>query len=106
MLLLLAVFAYFYRQESLYAAFGFSSQPVVIGFMIVFQFVTAPYNELVSIAMSFISRWAEFSADRFSAKLGYAGLMQSALIKIGKDNLSLPVDDPLCKFKHIHAKRL
>ncbi|KAI1711110.1 peptidase family m48 domain-containing protein [Ditylenchus destructor] len=109
-LLLLAVFAYFYRQESLYAAFGFSSQPViwhyleiknhlffqiVIGFMIVFQFVTAPYNELVSIAMSFISRWAEFSADRFSAKLGYAGLMQSALIKIGKDNLSLPIDDPL-----------
>jgi len=94
-LLLLAVFAYFYRQETLYAAFGFSSQPIVIGLLLVFQFVTAPYNELVAVGMSFISRWAEFSADRFSAELGYSNLMCSALIKLGKDNLSLPIDDPL-----------
>uniref|UniRef100_A0A915CVI5 Ste24 endopeptidase n=1 Tax=Ditylenchus dipsaci TaxID=166011 RepID=A0A915CVI5_9BILA len=80
-LLLLAVFAYFYRQETLYTAFGFyNTQPVVIGLLLVFQFVTAPYNEVVSVAMSFISRWAEFSADRFSAELGYSRLMCSALI--------------------------
>lgn len=35
----------------------------------------------------------EFSADEFSAKLGYANLLRSGLIKLSKDNLSLPIDD-------------
>lgn len=35
----------------------------------------------------------EFAADRFSAQLGYSKLLCSALIKLSKDNLSLPIDD-------------
>lgn len=99
-MLLLAVFAYFYRQESLYTAFGFIDQPVIIGLLLVMQFVTAPYNEIMSVAMSFYSRYAEFAADRFSADLGYADLLCSSLIKLGKDNLSLPIDDPLYSAVH------
>jgi STE24 endopeptidase len=93
-LLILAVFAYFYRQESLYTAFGFTTQPTVIGLLLV-SMIIAPYNELFSLAMTFLSRRREFDADRFSAELGYAPLLSSALIKLGKDNLSLPVDDHL-----------
>lgn len=64
------------------------------------QFVTSPYNEVVSVAMSFYSRYAEFAADRFSADLGYGDLLCSSLIKLGKDNLSLPIDDSLYSAIH------
>ncbi|KAI1714684.1 lipoprotein amino terminal region domain-containing protein [Ditylenchus destructor] len=96
----LAAFAYFYRQESLYGAFGFSSRPFTIGFIIVFQFITGIYGKFVTLPMYFISRRAEFSADRFAAKLGYADHLSSALIKMGKNNLSLPVDDHLYSMIH------
>jgi hypothetical protein len=40
-----ALFAYLYKLQTLYTAFGFSdSQPVLIGLMIILQFITAPYN--------------------------------------------------------------
>ncbi len=50
--------------------------------------------------MTYLTRMMEFQADKFSADLGYAGLMCSALIKLGKDNLSFPVDDWLYSFWH------
>jgi len=93
MLLILGVFGYLYRQESLYAAFGFSTQPVLIGMLIILSFIAAPYNELLSFVMSILSRRMEFSADRFSAELGHAQKLRSSLIKLGVDNLSLPIDD-------------
>jgi len=100
LLFLLYIFAYFYRQKSLYLAFGFNTQPTLIGLVIVFQMITAPYNELVSFLVTIMSRKMEFAADRFSAELGYAKLLCSALIKLGKDNLSLPIDDPLYSMVH------
>uniref|UniRef100_A0A914DEW3 CAAX prenyl protease n=1 Tax=Acrobeloides nanus TaxID=290746 RepID=A0A914DEW3_9BILA len=100
LLFLLYIFAYFYRQKSLYLAFGFNTQPTLIGLVIVFQMITAPYNELVSFLATIMSRKMEFAADRFSAELGYAKLLCSALVKLGKDNLSLPIDDPLYSMVH------
>lgn len=91
--LMLIAFSYFYRQKGLYSAFGFNSQPILVGLIIIFQFVMAPYNDIMGIAQSFLSRKMEFSADEFSAKLGYANLLRSGLIKLSKDNLSLPIDD-------------
>lgn len=45
----------------------------------------------------------EFAADKYSAKLGYADQLCDALIKLGKDNLLLPVDDHLYSmFNHSH----
>ncbi|KAI1699668.1 peptidase family m48 domain-containing protein [Ditylenchus destructor] len=96
-----AAFVYLYQHEPLYSAFGFSSKPLTIGFMIIFQFVTGLYGKFVTLPMSFINRRGEFSADRFAAELGYADLLPSALIKTGKKNLSLPVDDHLYSmFRH------
>ncbi|KAK0427765.1 hypothetical protein QR680_010415 [Steinernema hermaphroditum] len=103
LLLLFAVFAYFYRQTALYRAFGFTTEPTLIGLMIVFQFVTAPYNQLMGFIMTVLSRRMEFAADTYSAELGFAKHLSSGLIKIGKDNLSLPIDDPYYSaYNHSH----
>jgi len=43
--LMFALFAYLYKLQTLYTAFGFvDSQPVLIGLVIILQFITAPYN--------------------------------------------------------------
>ncbi|VDO52923.1 unnamed protein product [Onchocerca flexuosa] len=104
LLLLLAIFAKFYRSTSLFHAFGFyDSKPIIIGFMIIFQYIAAPYNELFSSISTIISRRLEFAADRFSEKLGYGCELRRALIKLGKDNLLLPIDDPIYSmFNHSH----
>ncbi|KAI1698222.1 peptidase family m48 domain-containing protein [Ditylenchus destructor] len=71
--------------------------------MIIFQFITGLSGKFAGLPMSFINRRAESSADRFAAKLGYADILPSALIKTGKKNLSLPVDDHLYSmFRHSH----
>ncbi|VDK64231.1 unnamed protein product [Onchocerca ochengi] len=55
------------------------------------------------IAIEIISRRLEFAADRFSEKLGYGYELRKALIKLGKDNLLLPIDDPIYSmFNHSH----
>jgi STE24 endopeptidase len=64
MLLMLSLFGYLYRQDALYTAFGFTTQPVVIGLMIIMSFIAAPYNELVSVATSYMSRKMEFAGSR------------------------------------------
>ncbi|VDM97919.1 unnamed protein product [Thelazia callipaeda] len=104
LLLLLAVFAKFYRHTSLFHAFGFEkSKPAIIGFMIVFQYITAPYNEFISFLMTVMSRRLEFAADSYSEKLGFGDDLRSALIKLGRDNLAMPVDDPIYSmFIHSH----
>lgn len=53
---MLIAFSYFYRQKGLYSAFGFNSQPILVGLIIIFQFVMAPYNDIMGIAQSFLSR--------------------------------------------------
>lgn len=53
--------------------------------------------------LKIMSRRMEFSADKFSRTLGHGQHLCAALIKIGKDNLALPVDDPLYSmFNHSH----
>lgn len=56
--------------------------------------------QVLGFLMTAWTRRMEFAADAFSAGLGYARLMQTALIKLGKDNLSFPVDDWLYSAWH------
>lgn len=44
-----ALFGYFYKSQLLYTAFGFAEgeMPVLIGLMIILQFITAPYNTVL-----------------------------------------------------------
>ncbi|CAD5206575.1 unnamed protein product [Bursaphelenchus okinawaensis] len=98
--LILVVFSYFYKSNNIYLAFGYKAPAVLIGLTLITEYVLSAYNEIISVAMSFLSRYMEFSADRFSAKLGYTDLLCSSLIKLGKDNLSMPIDDPLYSLVH------
>ncbi|MFH4978630.1 hypothetical protein AB6A40_005339 [Gnathostoma spinigerum] len=104
LLFMLCVFSHFYQHPALYAAFGFlDSKPIIIGLIIIFQYVNAPYNELFSFVMTVMSRRMEFAADRYSQKLGHGENLCRSLIKLGKDNLSIPIDDPLYSmFNHSH----
>ncbi|CAJ0577495.1 unnamed protein product, partial [Mesorhabditis spiculigera] len=103
LLIMLAVFAYFYKWELLYRAFGFNTEPILIGLMLVTQYVLSMYNQVLEVAMNVLTRRFEFQADLFAVELGYGKELINALTKLGKDNLSLPVDDHLysmCNHSH------
>jgi len=96
-----AVFAVLVQKQELFNAFGFEdSRPIYIGLIIIFQFIFAPYNELLSFLMTCISRRFEFQADEFAVGLGKGVLLQSSLLKLNNDNLGFPVADKLFSAWH------
>ncbi|CAB3408529.1 unnamed protein product [Caenorhabditis bovis] len=98
-----AVFAYFYKSPVLFEAFGFHDTPILIGLILVFVYVLAIYNQLAQTAVTVHSRSAEFGADEFAVKLGHGQNLIGALTKLGVDNLSMPIDDPLYSWcNHTH----
>jgi len=99
--LMFALFAYLSKSKPLYEAFGFTdSQPVLIGLMIVLQYITAPYSAVIGFLMSVLSRHFEFQADEFAAKLGKAADLAGALVKLNNDNLGFPIYDWLYSAWH------
>eukprot|EP00088_Acartia_fossae_P003118 TRINITY_DN11294_c0_g2_i1.p1 TRINITY_DN11294_c0_g2~~TRINITY_DN11294_c0_g2_i1.p1 ORF type:complete len:453 (+),score=109.63 TRINITY_DN11294_c0_g2_i1:44-1402(+) len=106
--LMFLLFAYLSKAKPLYVAFGFSdSTPVLIGLMIVLQYILAPYSAVVNFLMTVLSRKFEFQADRFAAELGLANDLGSALIKLNIDNLSFPIYDWLYSaWNHSHPPLL
>jgi len=103
-----ALFGYLYHLQPLYTAFGFpDEQPVLIGLMIILQFITAPYNAILNFAMTALSRRFEFQADEFGKSLGRAEKLCAALIKLNNDNLSYPIYDWLySSWHHSHPPLL
>merc|ERR1711981_1283569 len=98
-----ALFGYLYQHQMLYTAFGFEDgeRPVLIGLMIILQFITAPYNAVLDFLMTALSRRFEFQADDFAATiLGRGPHLQSALIKLNNDNLGFPIYDWLFSAWH------
>ncbi len=101
--LMFALFGYLYQNQLLYTAFGFDQgeRPVLIGLVVIMQFVTAPYNAVLDFAMTALSRRFEFQADDFAATvLGRGEKLQSALIKLNNDNLGFPIYDWLFSAWH------
>lgn len=94
------VFALLINRTELFEAFGFSTQPTIIGLLIIFQFIFSPYNELLSFCMTWLSRRFEFQADAFALAMGRGKQLCSALIKLNKDNLGFPVADWLYSTWH------
>lgn len=90
-----AVFGYLFKSDPLYRAVGFHSgtQPVLIGLLIILQYLMAPVNALIGFGMTVLSRRFEYQADEFAVKLGYARDLGKALIKLHVDNLGFPVYD-------------
>eukprot|EP00095_Tigriopus_kingsejongensis_P001528 maker-scaffold214_size254108-snap-gene-0.16 protein:Tk01528 transcript:maker-scaffold214_size254108-snap-gene-0.16-mRNA-1 annotation:"caax prenyl protease 1 homolog" len=94
--LMFALFGYLFRYQPLYTAFGFPKEtPILMGLMIIMQFITAPYNALLNFLMTALSRKFEFQADEFAVGLGKAADLKTALIKLNNDNLSFPIFDHL-----------
>lgn len=50
--------------------------------------------------MTVLSRRFEFQADEFGRKLGYGAKLQTALIKLHKENLGFPVADKIYSAYH------
>ncbi|ANZ76008.1 BA75_02040T0 [Komagataella pastoris] len=97
-----SLFALFFKNKSLYQSFGFSGQPVIIGFTL-FSDVLKPFNAVLSFATNLLSRNYEYQADEYAVDLGYSSDLSSALIGLHKENLSsLHVDWLYSAYSHSH----
>uniref|UniRef100_A0A1I8PJE7 CAAX prenyl protease n=1 Tax=Stomoxys calcitrans TaxID=35570 RepID=A0A1I8PJE7_STOCA len=109
LLLIFIVFNYCFKYAPFYEALGFAPgvRPILVGLFIVLTYVMAPYNAILEFAMTMLSRRFEYQADEFAQKLGYAKLLQKALIKLNLDNLGFPVHDWLySSWNHSHPTLL
>ncbi|TMW40562.1 hypothetical protein DOY81_014358, partial [Sarcophaga bullata] len=105
LLLIFFVFNYCFKYAPFYEAVGFAPgvRPILVGLFIVLTYVMAPYNAILSYAMTMLSRRFEYQADEFAQKLGFAELLQKALIKLNLDNLGFPIHDWLySSWNHSH----
>ncbi|XP_015792932.1 CAAX prenyl protease 1 homolog [Tetranychus urticae] len=93
MLFTFMIFGFLYKDPVIYQAFGFNDQPILIGLLVITQYIFAPYNEIVGFLMTCLTRHHEFGADNFAKKMNRASDLRSALIKLGNDNLEFPVYD-------------
>ena len=95
------IFAALVNRGVFYQAFGFETEkPILIGLIVILQFIFAPYNELVSYLLTTLSRKFEFQADAFAKNLNKATHLKSSLIKLHKDNLTFPISDWLYSAWH------
>ncbi|XP_048766015.1 CAAX prenyl protease 1 homolog [Ostrea edulis] len=101
------VFAFLAKKVVIFRAFGFDTEPTLIGLMIIFQYIFSPYNEILGFLMIIYTRHCEFQADFFAKSLKHAAQLKSSLIKLNKDNLAFPVTDWLYStFNYSHPPLL
>ncbi|XP_066141674.1 CAAX prenyl protease 1 homolog [Euwallacea fornicatus] len=99
--LLFAIFAATFKAPKLYTALGFyKTKPVLVGMFVVLQYVTMPYNTIISFFMTVLSRKFEFEADDFAVQLNKGKPLEKALVKLNKDNSGFPVHDWLYSAWH------
>ncbi|PNF38343.1 CAAX prenyl protease 1-like protein [Cryptotermes secundus] len=101
LLLIFLVFGLLFQYEAMYRAFGFQHEkPILIGLVVVLQFIFSPYNAILNFLMTILSRRFEFQADAFAKQLGRSKYLREALIKLNKDNLGFPVYDWMYSMWH------
>lgn len=107
--LMFAAFGYLFSYGPFYEAVGFprGTRPVLVGLLVIFTYVMAPYNALINFCMTILSRRFEYQADAFAQQLGFAKQLSQALIKLNLDNLGFPVYDWLYStWSHSHPTLL
>lgn len=103
--LMFTAFGYLFNYEPFYRAVGFAQndKPILVGLLLIFNYIMAAYNAVISFAMTVLSRKFEYEADEFAKKLGYSPELSKALIKLNIDNLGFPVYDWLYSaWNHSH----
>ncbi|CAF1028333.1 unnamed protein product [Rotaria sordida] len=102
------IFAALFKRSVLYQSFGFTTtQPILLGLLIIFQYVLLPYFEIYSFALTVLSRRFEFQADHFAVKLHYGDSLGRALKKLEIDNMAYPFSDYLyAKYHYSHPTLL
>jgi STE24 endopeptidase len=100
--LLLAAFGVvniLYRWEPVFAAFGFSALSYQ-GIFVILGFCSGPFTFFLTPLFTSASRRHEYEADRYAAQAGFAREMESALLRLGRDNLTNLTPHPLYSFYH------
>ncbi|MGA2975215.1 MAG: M48 family metallopeptidase [Spirochaetia bacterium] len=88
------------RWTPLFHAFGFS-QPGYHSLLVLLGFCSGPFTFFLQPLFSLRSRRQEYEADRFAVRgVGSAEGLKSALLRLGKDNLSNLTPHPLYSFFH------
>ncbi|KAJ3130048.1 CAAX prenyl protease 1 [Nowakowskiella sp. JEL0407] len=93
------LFSLFIHDTQLYKSFGFSEQPILIGFLL-FQFIYSPVESVMGFLMNILSRKHEFEADSFAKSLGYSKFLKSGLVKLHLKNLGSMNPDKLYSAYH------
>jgi len=93
--ILFYIFSCIINYTPLYESFGFTVQPILIGFLL-FSFIFTPIDSLLDFIMNVITRHIERQADEFATRnLKRGDSLISALIKLHTENLSNLIVDPL-----------
>ena len=88
------LFSTLLTNEHFFACFGFiDNQPVIVGIIIIFGFIFAPLDLILSFGMNLLIRNFEYSADLFTTKMNMNQFLISSLIKLTRDNKTFPIDD-------------
>ncbi|KAI1702374.1 peptidase family m48 domain-containing protein [Ditylenchus destructor] len=69
-LLLVLLFVALHKYESLYNAFGFKSQPKLVGAIIILYMVAAPFNLFTTFVINRMNQLTEFQADHYTITVG------------------------------------
>ncbi|MDR1625093.1 MAG: M48 family metallopeptidase [Spirochaetia bacterium] len=88
-----------YRWEPLFAAFGFSAVSCQ-GIFVILGFCSGPFTFFLTPLFTAASRRHEYQADRYAGAAGFARELESALLRLGKDNLANLTPHPLYSFYH------
>jgi STE24 endopeptidase len=88
-----------YRHEPLFAAFGFSALSCQAAFVIL-GFCSGPFIFFLAPLFTAASRRHEYQADRYALSAGFARELESALARLGRDNLTNLTPHPLYSFFH------
>ncbi|MBT3275709.1 MAG: M48 family metallopeptidase [Spirochaetales bacterium] len=88
------------ESKALFTAFGFE-QMSTHGLLVILSFCSGPFTFMLTPLFTMWSRHHEYQADRFAAEsIGRSAEMKTALLTLGRDNLSNLTPHPLYSFFH------
>lgn len=97
----LALFAAVKGAPGLHQSFGFSAgERPALAALVLFQLMTGPLDELLSLLSNMVSRAFEFQADRFGVSLGHGQQLKEALFVLDTENKGPPNVDALYSTYH------